>query len=391
MTPRKQHLPSWNLPGLCLTVLLVLQHGCASLPAIDPSGEQIFLPPAAAVQPAYPAPASEGGFLQTSFFGGSFWDTEPDYEEPCSLPPEGECNEPGVYGWEPHPLLDHPGLLQDRLFQREPVMGNPLTRAPGGPPVAPPQPLGPPYTVVVPTTPEQGPATVSTGGRPFNTHHAALQLTPQRLVAPVGQAVLLRAGICGIDGYLITEQPIEWSLSTDSVGSIVEVDQTDKRRWQTFWGRPPKKLSGQYALGRTSRETQLLPRGTIGVNDDIWLLRGQTWASITSASEGATHVTVVAPSVAGWNERRKNATIHWVDGQWGFPPPSIGNSTSGQTLVTRVSRATSNAPIEGWIVRYEIAGGTPAALDTSGSQVQEVRTNNKGEASVTVLPQGEFS
>lgn len=190
---------------------------------------------------------------------------------------------------------------------------------------------------------------------------------------------------------MITRQPVEWSLSSDSVGSIVEVDQGDKSLWRTLWARPPAKRSGQYAIGLTSTITQLLPRGTIGTNDDVWLLRGQTWVSVTSASEGASHVTAVAPSVAGWNERRQSATIHWVDGQWGFPPPSISSYGGGQTLVTRVTRATSNAPIEGWIVRYEIGGGTPAALDTSGAQASEVRTNNNGEAAITVIPQGEFA
>ncbi|MFN6401388.1 MAG: hypothetical protein ACK449_15975, partial [Planctomycetota bacterium] len=50
-----------------------------------------------------------------------------------------------------------------------------------------------------------------------------LLLTPTKLVAPVGGEVILLAGICGKDGLLVTGEPIEWMLSPESVGQIIDV------------------------------------------------------------------------------------------------------------------------------------------------------------------------
>ena len=44
-----------------------------------------------------------------------------------------------------------------------------------------------------------------------------LLLTPTRIVAPVGGEVILLAGVCGKDEYLVTNEPIEWMLSPKSV------------------------------------------------------------------------------------------------------------------------------------------------------------------------------
>ena len=49
-----------------------------------------------------------------------------------------------------------------------------------------------------------------------------IMVNPTRLIAPVGSEVVLVGGLCGDDGYLITCQKIEWSLSQDSVGQIVD-------------------------------------------------------------------------------------------------------------------------------------------------------------------------
>jgi uncharacterized repeat protein (TIGR01451 family) len=240
-------------------------------------------------------------------------------------------------------------------------------------------------------TPFNTDAVASTGGNPFTSYNARLTINPRRLVAPVGQTVVMQGGICGDDGYYIKNQPIEWSISPDSVGQIVEVDRTDQRLFDHWLHRAPIKKSGSYAVGRTSAGSQVLPRDVANPADDVFLNNGQTWVSISSASEGSTHISAVAPTVIGWQERQQKATIHWVDGRWQFPSPAISTYGGGYTLATRVARATDGAPVEGWLVRYEIVGGTPAAFDTNGAQVIEVPTNSRGEAPVTVVPQGEFS
>lgn len=214
-------------------------------------------------------------------------------------------------------------------------------------------------------------------------HLAGLSLSPQRLIAPVGEEVALIAGLCGADGYLIKKEPIEWSLSPDSVGTLVEVDEFNKPLWRKLLHKYPEKRSGTYAVGRTSTAPQILTRGTLDPRDDIQLHEGQTWISVTSPNEGVSHVTAVAPTAVGWGERRQTATIHWVDGQWMFPPPAITAIGSPQTLTTKVVRSTDGSPVQGWIVRYEIVGG-PAG--STGRQVVEVPTDANGNASVVVTP-----
>jgi hypothetical protein len=62
-----------------------------------------------------------------------------------------------------------------------------------------------------------------------------LLLTPTKLVAPVGGEVILLAGICGKDGLLVTGEPIEWMLSPESVGQIIDVgDNNQSHRQHLF-------------------------------------------------------------------------------------------------------------------------------------------------------------
>ena len=107
--------------------------------------------------------------------------------------------------------------------------------------------------------------------------------------------------------------------------------------------------------------------------------------SISSAAEGATHVTCLAEKVAGWEDRRATATVHWIDGQWNFPPPAVGNMNTGTTICTQIARATSGAPLPGWRVQYDIVGGIPAAF-ADGSQSTEAVSDSAGVACVNISP-----
>ncbi len=213
-----------------------------------------------------------------------------------------------------------------------------------------------------------------------------LSINPQRLVAPVGSEVILRAGICGVDGYLMMGEPIEWTITPNSVGTIVEVDQTNKPAWRQLFHRPPFKVNGTYAVGLTSRAAQVIPRGQMGRQDDISLERGQTWISVTSPAEGATHIVAMANRLAGWEDRRSSATIHWVDGQWTLAPPQVANGSEA-TLCTKIVRATSGAPVAGWRVRYTIIGGTPAVF-SNGDQSIDVDSDESGQACASLTAPG---
>ena len=64
-----------------------------------------------------------------------------------------------------------------------------------------------------------------------------LLLTPTSIVAPVGGEVILLAGICGKDEYLVTNEPIEWMLAPDGVGQIVEVGDDAKGQKKSFFAK----------------------------------------------------------------------------------------------------------------------------------------------------------
>ncbi len=217
-----------------------------------------------------------------------------------------------------------------------------------------------------------------------------LLLTPTRIVAPVGGEVILLAGVCGKDGYLVTNEPIEWMLSPRSVGEFVEVgDDAKGQRRTSFFGKEigPKveKLGVDFARGRTSREAGNITRGTSNTADDLPIRKGQTWISLTSPSEGISKITALAPDSDVWDQRRQTATIYWEDATWQFPePPPPALSKDSVQLITRVNRAEGFIPAEGWKVRYRVLNPDLARFLPTQADVADVTVNRDGIAMVEI-------
>ena len=218
-----------------------------------------------------------------------------------------------------------------------------------------------------------------------------LLLTPTRIVAPVGGEVILLSGICGKDGMLVTGEPIEWMLSPESVGQIIEVGDDAKGQKPGFLfasaNSDPKveKVDVDFARGRTSREAGMITRGTSRQDDDLPIRKGQTWLSLSSPSEGVSKVTVMAPDSDAWDKRRQTATIYWIDAGWVFPQPQMVMSETAATLVTKVTRADGVAPAEGWIVRYRSLNPDVARFLPSYAEVSEQRVDAYGLAKVDAI------
>lgn len=218
-----------------------------------------------------------------------------------------------------------------------------------------------------------------------------LLLTPTRIVAPVGGEVILLSGICGKDGMLVTGEPIEWMLSPESVGQIIEVGDDAKGRKLGFLftsaNSDPKveKVDVDFARGRTSREAGMITRGTSRRDDDLPIRKGQTWLSLSSPSEGVSKVTVMAPDSDAWDKRRQTATIYWIDASWVFPQPQMAMSGAPATLVTKVLRADGLAPAEGWIVRYRSLNPDVARFLPSYAEISEQRVDANGFARVDAI------
>jgi uncharacterized repeat protein (TIGR01451 family) len=147
----------------------------------------------------------------------------------------------------------------------------------------------------------------------------------------------------------------------------------------------PRKVDSTFAVGSTSRKYLQLDRGTPTTEDDVCVLRGQGWITLSSPLEGTSHVTVLAPEVQGWEGRTRSATVHWVDAQWTFPPPAINPAGTRHVFTTTVVRHSNQSPCGGWLVRYELADGPPAGFAPAGAPVAEVTTDAAGQASVEVF------
>lgn len=324
---------------------LVFAGGCAlnGLPRIDPSGEQILIfpgetPPVAPAQPGFAVPQPQPAPVDP-FTGVS----------PITAPP-GNPTAPPVYEDQSQGLLD-------RVMNGPRLIGGPVAVDQFGRPV----------------TPAQGP-------------RDQVKLTPERVLAPVGSEVVLRAGVCRADGYLECNQRVEWGLGQQGVGHFVQLGdqgETDVLRWP--WQRP-NKIDNNFAIGYTTPFHTCLKRNTADPADDVQIRPGDAWISVTSPAEGTSYVTAFAPGVDDWAARKASAVIYWVDAQWSLPPSVTVAAGQPHTLTTTITRQTDGSPLAGWIVRYEVDGQDPARLGYEAGQSTEATTDAQGRASIEITP-----
>ena len=236
-----------------------------------------------------------------------------------------------------------------------------------------------PVTPVVACPPGASPARV------WPEDDVAVQLSPHRTVAPIGSEVVLLAGVRGGDGYLRTNRRLEWSVVPGSIGQFVAIEENSFVDWLVGDFTRPRKITNTYAIGSTQRRTERVAQRTPNPAESPVALRGQGWITVTSPIEGTSHVMVYAPDVVVCSARVQSAIIHWIDAQFGFPPPAIHPAGSRRVVTTTVLRQSNQCPHAGWIVRYEIAGGPAAGFAPSGAPAVEVATNAAGQASAEIF------
>ena len=116
------------------------------------------------------------------------------------------------------------------------------------------------------------------------------------LVAPVNSEVIVLAGLCHEDGYLTTQERIEWSLDNGSVGQFLAPGQRTFRTICTS-SKASEDFSNlrnrQFVAARAT-----LTRGTEMPADDVLGAKGQARITVTAASEGTSHITAYAPSAS---------------------------------------------------------------------------------------------
>ena len=206
-------------------------------------------------------------------------------------------------------------------------------------------------------------------------------LAPRQTVAPVGTEVVMVAGVRGGDGFLRTNERLEWSIAPWGVGQFTHVQRNRWMAWLVGDFNEPRLVSNVIAVGSTSRETVELNRGPSMPDGCLRVVPGQGWITVTSPVEGVSRVAVYAPGVVPCDRRIAEAMIYWIDAQFGYPPPSINPAGSRHLLTTIVQRQSNQAPHAGWLVRYQITGGPPAGFAPDGETAVEVVTNAAGQAS----------
>jgi uncharacterized repeat protein (TIGR01451 family) len=214
---------------------------------------------------------------------------------------------------------------------------------------------------------------------------AGLSLGPARMAAPIGSEVVMIASMHDAGGGPLVGQPVEWMLAQDGAGQFVTVVRP--RSLGRFAGvdDTPLKIDNTYARGHTTRSRLVLRRGTADPGDDITVRPGEAWISVTSPTTGTSFVTCYGPTIPGWELRHQTAEIYWVDAQFSFPPPAISAAGGRQTITTTVTRQSDQAPLAGWLVRYEIVGGPQAGFGLDAAQVIEVETNPQGQATADIV------
>jgi uncharacterized repeat protein (TIGR01451 family) len=296
--------------------------GCAGLPRIDPSGRQVFI-----------------------------W---PDQPQVAGTTP------PATFATPPSNTTVAP-VFTDQFL-------------PGSTAASPPQPFGQPAsTSVAATTNKQ------------QVPPGWLGITPSRVLAPIGSEVVLRAAVCGTDGYLKTNRRVEWMLDQRGSGEIVTVGNRHEFDIMRSPFNMPRKIDNNYVIGTTAPFYQCLDRGTPDPSDDLQVRSGESWISVTSPVEGTSYITAYMPSIEDWNGRTARATVYWVDAEWTLPASTTLAPGERHTLTTTVTRQSDGTPLSGWVVRYTVQGGG-AGLGYDGGNTTEVRTDASGRASVEVTP-----
>ncbi|MFO0902881.1 MAG: hypothetical protein U0939_07770 [Pirellulales bacterium] len=325
-----------------LLLVLLAGSGCASvrLPAIDPSGDRIFLPKpnSTTLESCTPKPAF----------------APPPKPQPCAATELGATA----------PVSYAPGAS---CAPAAPAAPPPLAQA---------APLANACTVAGNVNGPQEPL-AGCGRDQF-------KVMPSRMVAPVGSEVVLVAGYCGADGHFVMRQPVEWMMAPEGVGMIVQVGDVEPDCLQRWNHQYPRKTTGAFAVSYTSYKPDVLTRGTPSKCDDVRIAKGQTWVSVTSPTEGTSHVTAWSKCATGWERRRQTATIHWIDAQWAFPAPVLAKSGELAALSTTVSRASNSTPHAGWLVHYAVEG-LDVRFPNNDTQI-EVPTDADGRAAVELAP-----
>ena len=212
----------------------------------------------------------------------------------------------------------------------------------------------------------------------WDPYAGSIEITPVKDVNPVQTQHVFIATVRDKDGELLPQRRVEWMIAEGSVGVITEVDESG---WVKDRGY---KQTNTYAVSHTNRHAHVITRGNDDPSDDIHLEPGQTWAVVTSPTEGTTHMIAYAPGIYDWSKHKVFAKKHWYDVAWTIPPEATNLAGTTHKFVTKVTKHSDGTPLENYEVTYKILGGPAGTFVESKAPAAMVKTDKQGLATVTL-------
>lgn len=190
------------------------------------------------------------------------------------------------------------------------------------------------------------------------------------------------ASVLGNQGCLLANERVEWMIAPSGPGQFVTAGERGYFDCLNLVRGLPRKVNNNYVLNATLNRNLVIDRGTATSIDDIYLVAGQAWTSVTSPVAGTSYVTAFAPGVTAWDRRQQGAVIQWVDaGQ--YIPPLVANppGTQQPAAIPLGTPPTSAPNLSVSTLQVTIQAPPSAAV---GSDVKfEIEVTNRGTSPAT--------
>jgi uncharacterized repeat protein (TIGR01451 family) len=194
----------------------------------------------------------------------------------------------------------------------------------------------------------------------WSSEPTSITLEPVEATNPIRTQHTIRATVKDAEGNPVHSGLVEWTLARTpgAVGDIVSVTQDPWKR--------ALKVDNTFALG--------------GLD-----YNGQNSITITSVTEGITHIIAHVPGMTDPTKHKAFAIKNWLDAQWQFPPAATNKVGTKHSMKTTVMRASDGTPLEGYDVEWKVSGGPAATFEESGTDTAVTKTNDQGVATATLV------
>lgn len=251
----------------------------------------------------------------------------------------------------------------------------------------------PAFRAPAPGTPsDEGLATLSNeqDQNPSEITPGMIWVSPKVVAAPIGSAVVVKAGLVGSKNQLLSDRKLEWTVTEGSQGIIESAGGGNPNTFRWLFPKYGNRASETYAHTITSQRAEVVHQDTVDYIDDIDVARGEAWAVVSSDRKGTTEILVGASTETNWDKQFQKIFVHWIDAQWQFANSVSGDAGSDQVLTTTITRPSNNTPLSGWTVRYKLVNNRQATLSSQSSNEQldtiDVTTDAQGKAAIRVSP-----